>query len=470
MTALSKYPPASVKAAFSEGGDERRALDATGRNAYGCKPIPESEVLALGACTASPPSVRGFEAANTLLETLLTARDPSFAQQSAWQSIETRWKRLCGLPESTACSFADSGTALHQMFSDHLGRTWAGRPCSVITVEASETGSHIPTILSTYANYQAIPLRDIRGRPRSTEAVDADVLSTAHAAHAQGHLIWLLAIDVSKTGLQAPSPTALARLQAEIPEAIFWMDACQFRCAPGRWERWLAEGHWLALTGSKFMGGPAFSGVLLHREKKVSGTGDVLSNTPLLLGFEAATRDIEDFLSHPTICIKDALEGFAQSVEASFQQCRHLRLWSSPAPVRSSLLEDSALSWDALPTVFSFEVLSQTGEAAWPASALRKLRHAILLGWGDVPRCHLGQVVSWGDENTPAHRAILRLSASARWVNEALAYGLTPSLNEVSDFILRLDAALDTAITSGSKQALFMADQHNPCSLSCACT
>jgi selenocysteine lyase/cysteine desulfurase len=41
------------------------------------------------------------------------------------------------------------------------------------------------------------------------------------------------------------------------------IDACQFRIAPATLAAYLAQGFLVAITGSKFLGGPTFSGALL---------------------------------------------------------------------------------------------------------------------------------------------------------------------------------------------------------------
>jgi hypothetical protein len=83
-------------------------------------------------------------------------------------------------------------------------------------------------------------------------------------ALAQGRRVLLVLADVSKTGLIAPSLACVTALQRRWPDALdILVDACQFRLAPATLRAYLIHNFMIALTGSKFLTGPTFSGALL---------------------------------------------------------------------------------------------------------------------------------------------------------------------------------------------------------------
>ena len=68
----------------------------------------------------------------------------------------------------------------------------------------------------------------------------------------------------SKTGLSAPSFEAVQRLHERFGARLdVVVDACQMRLAPERVRAYLEAGCMVLITGSKFFGGPPFSGALL---------------------------------------------------------------------------------------------------------------------------------------------------------------------------------------------------------------
>jgi hypothetical protein len=114
------------------------------------------------------------------------------------------------------------------------------------------------------AEVVTVACREGDGSPRTATAVDAEVEALVVDAVAAGRRVLLNLVDVSKTGIIAPSLYCALELRQRFPVAVdVLVDACQFRLAPSTLRTYLENSFWVALTGSKFVGGPAFSGVLL---------------------------------------------------------------------------------------------------------------------------------------------------------------------------------------------------------------
>jgi hypothetical protein len=74
----------------------------------------------------------------------------------------------------------------------------------------------------------------------------------------------LIVLDVSKTGLTAPTAACAAHLKACYGERLtVLVDSCQFRQRPSDIREHLRNDFFVAITGSKFLGAPPFSGALL---------------------------------------------------------------------------------------------------------------------------------------------------------------------------------------------------------------
>src|SRR5215469_6259671 len=90
-----------LAATLIAGGDARLALDASGLNPYGCRPLPQPDEISLSSSTASTISSRGFAAAQAAYARLDEARGRgTFASVFADMADELRavLRRRLGLP------------------------------------------------------------------------------------------------------------------------------------------------------------------------------------------------------------------------------------------------------------------------------------------------------------------------------------------------------------------------------------
>jgi hypothetical protein len=238
------------------------------------------------------------------------------------------------------------------------------------------------------------------------------------------------------------------------------VDACQMRTGRKRLKQYLEAGFMIAVTGSKFFTGPAFSGALIlppdvaHRLKNEqslpSGFTDYFSsydlpkrmhiskapveqyrNIGLLLRWEAALWEIEAFQDVSDKHKYLIFAVFGESIREFISSNPDLELISSPGLERWKLPDGE--EWDWLPTIFTF-TMSRPGP--------RGIRIPIYLDeakkiyqWlnmdisGSLPeqaseaeirlakkRCHIGQPVKMALMDNQWVGA-LRISAGARLVS-----------------------------------------------------
>ncbi|MGZ5802484.1 MAG: hypothetical protein ACXWJZ_17885, partial [Burkholderiaceae bacterium] len=217
-----------------EGGDARIALGSDGiTNKYGCTPFPDPGLLSFGSSTASVISAPAFEAANRLRDKLVTALATEPAAQiyaRELDRIRPELKNLCGVADMSDLDivFAASGTDLHLIASQIAGGSTA-LPVRVIMAGVEETGSCVPIALagkhfstrsalgqavdegapiagSNSIEISTVPIRHGDGRARSIAEIDANVELLVREATDMHQRVLLILVDVSKTGMIAPSP------------------------------------------------------------------------------------------------------------------------------------------------------------------------------------------------------------------------------------------------------------------------
>lgn len=457
------------------GSDSRMALDPEqGLNKYGCAPRPDPQLAAFGSSTASVISTRGFAAANRLRSRfLLAARTEPLAVTCARElhRICIALMRLCGLTEysSLEIRLAESGTALHSIAAL---RACEGEslPVLAVIVEATETGSGVVPALSAGGAVEVVTVsvRLADGTPRSPTAVNAEIESLVHAAAAQGRRVLLVGSDQSKTGLIAPSTACLIALQRELPNKVdILIDACQFRIAKPTLRAYLAHGFMVALTGSKFVTGPAFSGALfiptLNTQlsaKSGSNTSttrtDDLAKIGLILRWEAALAELRAFSALPPTDVARFLQTFADAMQQRLESDPLFEPLPGLPLDRRPLIE--ANSWDQIPTIFPFllyhpdrgagrvPLTREETDQVYRALQINLSGHGASSNAIAALRGQLGQPVACGSRGGVPVSA-LRLCASARLVVEALSNGE----ESTSAVIQRANAVLDKVALLGGR-------------------
>ena len=503
---------ASTEQLLVAGGDGRIALNpASALNQYGCQPFPDPERIAFGSSTASDISVAGFFAADQLRRKLALAaatepREITYTREL--NRIRQALLRLCAVSDLPGLEtvFAASGTDLHLIAAQLVGS--ASRPTLVVMVDTAETGSGILAALtgrhcslraalgeglsadttdtrlagSNTLEVVTVPIRFADGTPRPAARVDAQVESLVSTATAKGWRVLLVLVDHSKTGVIAPSPACVAALRQRMQGKIeVLVDACQFRIAPSTVRAYLAQDFMLALTGSKFVTGPSFSGALLIPAGAALRLSHPLpgairknalradwpqswsaarhlgqaTNYGLLLRWEAALEELRAFRAVPDASITSFLQTFAGAVEKRLLSDPAFALLPVPQLDRRPLVE--ARGWDHIQTVFSF-VLKRPGALAAKAYLTRdetmrvyQMMQLDQSGHLNLDRASLNREIArlrfqLGQPVICGHRdgvpvSALRLCASARMIVEATAQGGRNAAAIIAHALAALDKA-----------------------------
>jgi hypothetical protein len=272
---------------MTTGGDARIVLGPeTGLNRYHSAPSP-STVLAYASSTANDISSAAFIRVNQLLaETGPDLSGPGYAERL--QALRGRIRRAYAVAEEVDIVFAPSGTDLEYVaLACAAGRGGGGT--HNILLGADEVGSGC--VHSAFGRYFAretalgvattpgepvagvgemhvemvdVPVRDGHGRARPSSEIAARMDAAIAEAGAAGRHVLVHVVHGSKTGLIVPSPSDIDALAQRHGERVtFVVDACQARITSPAIADYLERGAIVFVTGSKFMGGPPFSGFAL---------------------------------------------------------------------------------------------------------------------------------------------------------------------------------------------------------------
>ncbi|WP_338413708.1 hypothetical protein [uncultured Sphaerotilus sp.] len=461
---------------LTEGGDARITLSGAGANAYGCPPLPDPELVALGSSTASVISEPAFEAAAALCVRLAARRGEHVPEAARLRGTLLQLSGADAVP-GTEAVLAASGTDLH-LFATQLVTRGPGVAVQAVMAEASETGSGVPAALAA-CHFAAgtcqghtvsrgapisaqspcepisVALRQADGRLRSAEEVDADFAAGVEQVLQAGRRCLLVLTDLSKTGLLAPSVACAARLHKRHGERLeVLVDACQFRLAPASLADYLAQDFMVAITGSKFVTGPAFCGALLlppalarrARRRPLQAlriytarslwpdhwpAAEVLDDEPnpgLLLRWQAALVELQRFRAVPEPLVDRFLQGWGQAVGERLRSDATFGMLPVAPLDGARGGRWSGGRWDRHQTIFPFLVYRRGADGRRTPLSLSEMvdLHRALAqgdaGVGDPPlaamRFQLGQPVACGQRDGQPVSA-LRLCASARTVVDA---------------------------------------------------
>ncbi|UIP05661.1 hypothetical protein LY632_08020 [Erythrobacter sp. SDW2] len=295
---------ADLIALLSSGGDARIVLDPeSGLNRYLSAPYPR-RTLAFASSTANDISAAAFEH--------LLARQAAGMAGYAEQ-LEGLGRRVLAAYSVTSAArvvFAPSGTDLEFVaLAAVAGRGKAGT--HNILLGADEVGSGC--IHSAQGHYFAketalgtatevgepveglgpvslvdIPVRCGEGEALGSAEIAGQIRTELVIARGQGRHALLHVVHGSKTGLILPKLAELDALIAEFGEDMtLVVDACQARITSQALRDYLDRGAIVFITGSKFMGGPPFSGMALVPDSIIARAA------PLPAGFATIFRRAE---------------------------------------------------------------------------------------------------------------------------------------------------------------------------------
>ena len=261
--------------ALSTGGDARITLDPVRHiNRYFAAPYPQG-VLAYASSTANDISADAFAYLTSL---------PQADYAEALDGLRARIRAAYALADDVAIVFAPSGTDLeyvalacvgdrapevHNVLlgADEVGsgcvhsahgRYFAGETALGVAVAAGAPVAGLAERVSLVD----IPVRDTLGHAFTSAAIRDQIdaaIEAVPAAHALVHVV-----HGSKTGLILPLLDDIDHLHARHGSRMtLVVDACQARITSPAIADYLARDAIVFVTGSKFMGGPPFSGFAL---------------------------------------------------------------------------------------------------------------------------------------------------------------------------------------------------------------
>jgi len=460
------------------GGDPRLALDATDRvNLYGCAASPEPELWNFASSTASTISQAGYDRAALAREELVHKclfDEVEVAFDARCEDMRSELRGHLQLPPRVEIVFSPSGTdsQLHALF---LARAVLGAPPVTIVVGAEQTGSgtihtarghHFSSMTASGLAVRkdgavvglagaslALPLLGPGPAIAMRGDADAAVLRAVEATIAQGAPVLLQIMDASKLGWRAPSAACLDEIARRWPRKVqIVVDACQARLGRRRLRSYLDRGYMVLISGSKFFGGPAFSGALLvpkglsrpldRIEGIAPGIFDYAGrcdwpmawtmlrsrferrpNFGQWLRWEAALAEIGGYYAVPGAFRAKMLAELAAGIDSMIALSPSLR--SVPTAMNAADADDEEF---AQTTIFPFMLLRggkpiSTAETNAIHQALaRDMSQAISGTAADrqvaAQRCLIGQPVRLARQDA-APQAVLRLCVGARLVTEA---------------------------------------------------
>ena len=270
---------------MTTGGDARIVLSPeTGLNRYFSAPRP-SDVLAYASSTANDISAAAFAHVGAALEEIGPALSGR-AYAERLEALRGRIRRAYGVAGEVDVVFAPSGTDLEYVAlaavagrapgGTHnilLGADEVGSGCihsafgryfaeSTALGVATNAGDPVPGLGETRVEMIDVPVRDRHGRARPSAEIAAKMDSAIRGAGGRHVLVHV--VHGSKTGLILPSLEDIDRLRDAHGDSVtFVVDACQARITSPAIADYLEREAIVFVTGSKFMGGPPFSGFAL---------------------------------------------------------------------------------------------------------------------------------------------------------------------------------------------------------------
>lgn len=470
----------TADALMETGGDIRLARDPkTALNGYGCSHRPRPWAITFASSTASSSSERGYIAADkarlAASAAMLRGTPGRKAVGACIGAVRRGIAKAFGLRAGEEIVLAASGTdtELLALALTHL----AGTDKSIlnILIAPEETGRGVPmaarglhfavdTALGHDVTFEApiegfrpdtklanIPLREASGAVRPEAEVEAQIEAVLAGALGAGKRVILHGLDLSKTGLLAPSPAFLARLRASYGDGFdIVLDACQARLSPVSVRAYLDLGAIVLVTGSKFFTGPPFAGAALlpvgvaarlqtgrlptglaayfnRAEFPADAPAAALlpegGNYGLALRWHAALAEIKALLRTSPARRAAILRGFAKAVGQGIGATPGLTLLPAPAIQRTAADEP----WERLPSIFTFALRAPRApeRCLTPAEARQVYiwLNTDLSPWLPAQAelaariCHIGQPVPLAQPKGEGQMGALRVSAGARLIS-----------------------------------------------------
>jgi len=472
---------------LTQEGDERLLIDpGSGLNKYGCSPRPRPDAITFSSCTASSVSEFAYREAELLRQRLMQALPRGTLAAPYEREIDhvrAALKELLGLDPQTEAILSPSGTdaelyplVLLRSSEKHRLINIVVAPYEVgggtgLAAEGRHFSTHTPRGAVVRPGDRIagldpvevipIPIRGGDGLELSEDDLKQRLSDAIEGAVQRADTVILHLVDNSKTGVVAPAADLALELQTKFGKKVtVLVDACQFRLERKNLQRYLAQGFWVLITGSKFFTGPPFGGALLIPDfrssvdgppfpsgfadyftrsevsRDLQGRAQNLSsalNLGLLFRWTGALKEMSSFYTVPSERRTEILQTFYSQLMDSLRANADLRLLECPVPRRWD--DADASLWDTLPTIFSFAVRDPDRSGmCMPLAELKKVYYLLNRDCSShLPesasdgerqlarqKCHIGQPVTLARGSQLGHTSALRIACGAR-----LVYGIS---------------------------------------------
>ncbi len=505
-------PQATLEELLVSGGDNRlNLLSGDGLNKYGCGPRPRA-AIPFGSCTSSSTSPRGYAAAQRTLQYLRRQPDFDTAIAHCADSIRTRLAALLELDADVEIALAPSGTDVESLAVILAGANSDKRIVNIV-VGPGEVGSGTPLaaacchhdnqtplggsplpgapINAALADRVCVKTVDIRGaggRQLKDSEINAEITQLVVESSDEDSVVLLHIVAHSKTGVFAPSIACVEQLRTAFPNLVVVVDAAQGRLSRAGLRDVLRRGYLVIFTGSKFYGGPPFSGALLvprpladavqNLQSLPSGFGDYFSavempprwtalrrslpsqsNLGVILRWSAALVEIEAYYAVPESTRNQVLIGFESEVSRILGASNVIDM----LPTDAWRIDDDDRPLESRTTVFGFWVKPPGAREPLSKSDLIQIHRNLntdvserfpQLDRNVAARCfHIGQPVNLG---SAGH--ILRVAIGGELVvrvatDETLGGSLDQRLTWLSRQIMNLRLKLECLVGAESTVA-----------------
>lgn len=315
----------SLDALLTSGGDDRLSVDESmGLNKYGCSPHPTS-VASYSYTTASSISMGAYMHVAAIYNEL---QGLSVDQLYDWaivrfQKIKSRMNKLYGLDEDNKYIFGASGTDLElvalwlsalkgaKVHNIVVGAVETGSGIKYVSKgqyyedrtvlgKKVETGAVIPGFEELIGRCTHVSIRETDGTERPSEAITEEIFRAVRQSLKENQRPLIHLVHRSKTGLIQPNFEELQGVLHEYSgQYDIVVDACQGRISAEKVKLYLESDFMVLFTGSKFFGGPPFSGVLIVPS---SLSGPFAENSPEGLNHFFTETEFLDIQGSEPLC------------------------------------------------------------------------------------------------------------------------------------------------------------------------
>ncbi|NED94089.1 hypothetical protein G1H11_02065 [Phytoactinopolyspora alkaliphila] len=409
--ALPFSPPAEVL--IASGGDSRQSVDwFSGCNSYGVSPSPTPWTALFGSCTASSPTVRAFDAAAGLRRRLIDAAlaDDIEAMVSTYTAaMRTTLLTALGVTAPVEVVFTPSGTdaelvpllialsegepvhsvvvGQHEIGSGGVYAAAGRHFCDRLpSGEAGQAGAPVGGLDSSAVVTSVVDVRGDDGqmlRPQHLEELIEEAIDAYPGYRSLVHVV-----EGSKTGIRLPRHETVRAWRQRYGDRLdVVVDAAQMRVDQHTAAAHVRDGHIVIVTGSKFFGGPPFSGAVIipaHLAARLASgrqlpagvagylrRSDVPASLPdlhavakpgmnagLLLRWEAALAEMRSFHNASPEIRDEVLRVLASGLRRIVEETPWVSLVESPY---TAIPDPDRRGLDDLPTIFTFLAIGADG-------------------------------------------------------------------------------------------------------------